>query len=226
MKKAFVIIPAYNEAAHIAQVLGHVRKYLPGNNIIVVDDGSRDSTSEIAAKKKVNVLRHEVNLGKGAALKTGSDFALMRGAAFLIYLDSDGQHDPAEIPAFLEALRHSPIVFGQRPRTKEMPGILRFGNSTISFVFRILYGMHIHDPLGGFRAMTAETYSRIRWRSSGYSVESEMIANVGRLKIKYAILPVKTIYRDRYKGTTVKDGIEIVLNLLWWRIWHPFNGRR
>ena len=76
----------------------------------------------------------------------------------------------------------------------------------------------LSDTQSGYRAMTARAYRKIRWRSRSYSVESEMVANTGRKRLKYKEIKIKTIYSDKYKGTTVIDGVKIVLNMLWWRI--------
>jgi glycosyltransferase involved in cell wall biosynthesis len=211
-----VIIPAHNEQRHISSVIKKIKKY--ASNIIVVDDGSTDNTPRIAEKENVTVLRHVVNLGKGAALKTGAEYAIRKGAKRLIFIDSDGQHKPEDIPRFLDALKQADVVFGSRTFNKKMPAILKFGNRFINQVNNVLYGVNLRDTQSGYRAMTASAYRKIRWRSTSYSVESEMVANTGRQRLKYKEITIKTIYSDKYKGTTIIDGIKIVLNMLWWRI--------
>ena len=212
----FVIIPAYNEQRHISSVIQKVKKY--SINIIVVDDGSNDRTSEVAKKEGVIVLKHIVNLGKGAALKTGCEYSVANGAKKLIFIDADGQHQPEEIPRFLQALKDADIVFGSRSLNKKMPLVLRFGNWFINKVNDYLSGVKLRDTQSGYRAMTSDAYQKIRWKSTNYSVESEMIANTGRQRLKYKEITIKTIYSDNYKGTTVIDGVKIVLNMLWWKL--------
>ncbi len=212
----FVIIPAYNERKHISAVIIKTKRY--AKNILVVDDGSSDNTTALAEKEGVTVLRHIVNLGKGAALKTGCEYALRKGAKKLIFMDSDGQHLPQDIPRFLKALETCDIVFGSRGLNKNMPGVLKFGNGFINTVMGWLFGIRLSDTQSGYRAMTAQAYKRIRWASTSYSVESEMVANTGRKNLKYKEIKIKTIYADKYKGTTVIDGVKIVLNMLWWRL--------
>jgi glycosyltransferase involved in cell wall biosynthesis len=212
----FVIIPAHNEQKHIAAIIKKVKKY--SDNILVVDDGSKDKTSEIAQKENVLVLRHVVNLGKGAALKTGCEYAIKQGAKKLVFIDADGQHRPEDIPRFLKALAGEDIVFGSRELNKNMPVVLKFGNWFINKVNGILFGVKLQDTQSGYRAMTSEAYNKIKWKSSSYSVESEMIANVGKKKLKYKEITIKTIYSDKYKGTTIIDGVKIVLNMIWWKI--------
>lgn len=212
----FVIIPAHNEHARITPVLRKVKKFC--NNIIVVDDGSTDGTTGAAEKEGVTVLRHIINLGKGVALKTGAEYAIRKGAGILVFIDADGQHRPEDIPRFVKALEGVDIVFGSRSLNTKMPLILKFGNWFINNVNNILFGIQLADTQSGYRAMTASAYNRIRWNSASYSVESEMIANAGRKRLKYREIKIKTIYSDKYKGTTVIDGVKIVLNMLWWKI--------
>lgn len=212
----WVVIPAYNEEKNICSVIIEVKKYI--DNIIVIDDGSRDNTYDAAKKNdEVIVLKHLLNLGKGAAVKTGCDFALKKGAKIIILIDSDGQHDPKEIPNFLQALDGFDIIFGYRQFNKTMPFVFKFGNSFINLATKIIYDISLKDTQSGYRAFTADTYRKIRWKASDYSMESEMIANVGKNHLKYKEIPIKTIYTDKYKGTTIFDGIKIVFNMVLWR---------
>ncbi|MBW2981207.1 glycosyltransferase family 2 protein [Candidatus Woesearchaeota archaeon] len=212
----WVVIPAYNEDRNIGKIIKKTKRYV--NKIIVVDDGSKDKTFDVAIRNKVISFRHIVNLGKGAAIKTGCDFAIKNGAEALILLDADAQHDPNEIPNFLKSLKDADIVFGYRKRGKQMPLILRFGNLVINKATKLLYNLNLRDTQCGYRALTRKAYKKIRWIASDYSMESEMIANVGKKKLKYKEIPIQTIYSDKYKGTTVLDGIKIVLNMFWWRL--------
>ncbi len=213
----WIVIPAYNEGEKISKVIERVKKI--SSNIIVVDDGSKDSTRKIAESSGIIVLSHIVNLGKGAALKTGCDYAIIKGAKLIVALDADLQHKPEDIPRFLDALNGRDIVFGCRQLTSDkMPAILRFGNNFINKITHILFGMNLKDTQCGFRAFTSEAYKKIRWNATDYSMESEMIANAGKQKLNYAEVAIETVYLDRYKGTTVLDGVKIVMNMISWRI--------
>ncbi len=218
MKEIFAVVPAYNEEKHISQLLKKLKKYIPKENIVVVDDGSRDKTYILARKNNVNVLRHIVNMGKGAALKTGCDFAIKQNAKKIIAIDADLQHDPKEIPRFLRTLNNTDIVFGYRKLDKKMPFILRFGNWFISKSVKLLYNINLRDTQCGYRAFTVDAYKKIRWRALDYSMESEMIANIGKKHLRYKEIPIETIYSDKYKGTTVIDGIKIIFNMILWKI--------
>ncbi len=216
-KSVWVVIPAHNEEKNVGSVIAGVKRHC--HNIVLVDDGSSDHTALIGEKAKVRVLRHIVNLGKGCALKTGCDFAVNHGAGMLIAIDADAQHDPDEIPNFISELnKGAGIVFGYRKFNKNMPFILKIGNWGIGLFVKLLYNIKLHDTQCGYRAFTSDAYKMIRWRASDYSMESEAIANVGRHSLKYSEIPIQTIYSDKYKGTTVLDGIKIVINMLFWRL--------
>lgn len=215
-KKTFVIIPAYNESKHISKVIKETQKYV--KNVVVVDDGSRDNTADIAEKEGADVLRHIVNMGKGSALKTGCDYAVEKGAEILIAIDADGQHDPKEVSNFIKNINANEVVLGYRQLNKEMPFILKFGNWFINQTTKLLYGIELKDTQCGYRAFTANAYKKLRWRALDYSMESEMIANIGRFHLKYKEIQIETIYSDKYKGTTVLDGIKIVFNMILWKL--------
>lgn len=214
--KIWAIIPAYNEENEIGKIIKKTKKYV--GYVVVVDDGSRDKTKQLAEKSGAIVLMHMVNLGKGAALKTGCDYAVKKGARFIIALDADAQHSPDDIPRFIGKLKKYDIVFSYRKTSSKMPFVLRFGNLFISNIARILYGVSLNDTQCGFRAFSAKAYKRIRWNASDYSMESEIISRAGKQRLKYVQIPIETIYSDKYKGTTVLDGIKIVLNMIWWKL--------
>ena len=215
-RKIFAVIPAYNEEKRIYDVVKKTKVY--ADRIIVVDDGSKDKTKESAENAGAIVLSHLVNLGKGAAAKTGCDYAFENKADIIILIDADGQHDPKEIPRFLESLSKNDIVLGSRKINANMPVVLRFGNWFINRAIKFLYGIKIIDSQCGYRAFASGVYKILRWKASDYSMESEMIAKIGKYKLKYEELPIETIYSDRYKGTTVIDGFKIVFNLITWKL--------
>lgn len=216
--KIFAIIPAYNEEKRINKVIKETKKYV--DNVIVVDDGSKDKTKDVAKKGKAVVLRHLVNLGKGAALKTGCDYAVKNKADIIIAIDADAQHDPNEIPKFLENIKKYDVVLAYRKPNKNMPLVLKFGNWFLNKTISFLYGIKIKDSQCGYRAFTAKAYRKLRWKASDYSMESEMIAKIGKYKLSYTEVPIETIYSDKYKGTTIIDGVKIAFNLLMWKLNH------
>ena len=219
--KKIAVIPAYNEKNQIREVVEKVANYV--DQVLVIDDGSdfviSDMFNEID-RKKIKFLRHKINLGKGAALKTGCEAAIKLGADYLILMDADGQHAPEDIPKFIEKIEkdNSEIVFGSRSIGKDMPLMMMLGNKFLSLAISLLYHIYISDTQSGFRMMRASTYQKIGWNSARYAVETEMIVNVGKRKLKHSEIEIQTIYHDKYKGTTVFDGIRIFINILIWRI--------
>ena len=215
------VVPCHNEQKKIRDVLKRLAGY--ADEIVVVDDGSTDSTAPAVSKSGVEVtlLTNKINLGKGAAARTGCDYAVkVLKASILILVDGDGQHAPEDIPRFLELRkkRRLDIVFGLRRRTAEMPIILRLGNWGLSLLSRVLFGITVQDSQCGYRLLTREAYEKVRWQSLDYAMESEMIARAGYHKLKYDQLDIKTVYHETFKGTGIWDGIKIGLQLLKWRI--------
>lgn len=215
-KDTWVVIPAYNESRTVRKVIDSVKDYT--KNIIVVDDGSEDNTYDIAKKQGIHALRQIVNLGKGTALKTGCDFAIKKGAKTIITMDADTQHEASDIPKFIDALNGNDIVIGKRGLNKKMPLIFRMGNLILNSINQILFKVNIQDTQSGFRAFNTNSYDKLLWKSQDYSMEAEMVANIGKHRLKYKEIPIKTIYADRYKGTTILDGIKIGLKMLEWRL--------
>lgn len=211
------LIPAYNEEKTIAAVIAKTKSQV--EQVIVIDDGSADATSPEAVRAGAIILKHKVNLGKGAALKTGCEYALQQGAQKIIVLDADGQHDPAEIPKFIKALEQHEIVFSYRQVPDSMPLMMRFGNSFINRALGAMYGVNIRDSQCGYRAFTAAAYPKISWDAPDYYVETEMILRAGKKKLKHTSIPIETIYADKYKGTTVWDGFKIVTKMIGGKLW-------
>ncbi len=213
----WVIMAAYNEEARIKPVLEQVLSF--AKHVVVVDDGSTDSTASIVKRVKgATLLQHKNNKGKGSAVRSGCDFAIKKGAKQLILMDSDGQHDPRNIPRFVKALKGVDIVYGFRVQRDNMPFLYKFGNWFLTLYARILFGSQIKDTQGGFRAMSADAYKKVRWHATRYEMETEMIAHAAKHKLTYKQIPIKTIYLDAYKGTSVSDGFRICWHMLKWRL--------
>lgn len=212
------VIPAYNEAGKIAIVLKKVKGYV--NHIIVVDDGSTDDTGKKVKNLEGNIflIKHNINLGKGAALKTGCEAALQLNADTIICLDADDQHKPEEIPRFIEKIKAgNDIVFGSRLIGKGMPLTRFLGNKFLSTVVCKLFRIYLNDTQSGFKAFTAETYKKIKWQSSDYAVETEIIVKTAEKKLKYEEISINTIYHDNYKGVTPITGLQIFFQILKWK---------
>jgi glycosyltransferase involved in cell wall biosynthesis len=217
-KNISVIIPCYNEEKTIVGLINRIKKLGFIKDIIVVDDGSEDNTYlKVEGNfNEVIIARHSINLGKGAAVKTGCEIALKLGADILVLIDADGQHLPEEIPKLVEKLEKEnlDIVFGVREMNEKVPLLRKIGNRLITALARVLTKVSLKDSQAGFKAFSADAYKKIIWQSQDYSVETEIIVNVGRFRLRYGEVPIETIYTDVYKGATIVDGFKIFINLL------------
>jgi len=218
--KIFIVIPFHNEKKHIVEVLKSLGKYkLP---VVVVDDGSKDGSGsgiEKAKFKNVTLINHKINLGKGAAMKTGAEYSFSHGAEAIIFMDGDGQHKASDIPQFKESLEGGKVaaVFGTRNYKYGIP-LLRFlGNKFASFMLAVLFKIYISDVLCGFKGITKGAYKKIKWESVGYGVETEMVARIGKEKLSFSEVPIEAIYHDKVKGVTILDGLGIIAEIIKWR---------
>ncbi len=230
--KIYVVIPAFNEEKRIRKVISGIKKFT--DHIIVVDDGSVDATFKVAAKlknkisppkadqpvaEKIKILRHRVNLGKGAALKTGVEAAFQLGAEAVVFMDADGQHSPSDFPKFVEKLEQGyDVVLGSRNYIMGVPLIRFLGNKSASLLISFLFGIFVTDLLCGYRGIKREAFNAMKLESSDYAIETEMIIKIKRKNLKYAEVPVATVYMDSVKGVTILDAVNIFFEVIRWRL--------
>jgi glycosyltransferase involved in cell wall biosynthesis len=192
-----VVIAAFNEGKVIAGVASEVAR--EGWSVVVVDDGSRDNTAEAAHVPGVDVVRHGVNLGQGAALQTGIDFALRRGAHQLVTFDADGQHSVEDIPALIAALDDADIVLGSRFLGKQAEGasqkrlaLLR----TATLVSNSLSGMKLTDAHCGLRAFRAASAPSLRITKDRMAHASELLRKIKTSGLRVTEVPVTVRYTE------------------------------
>jgi glycosyltransferase involved in cell wall biosynthesis len=193
------IIPAYCEGRFIGGVVSQALQFVQA--VLVVDDGSPDNTAIEAEAAGAKVIRHPTNLGKGAALKTGLDYAVSVQAAFFLFLDGDGQHDPSEIPAFIEAINRSnaDLVVGNRMGNLEsMPLIRRWTNQFMSWQIGRICKIPIPDSQCGFRLARKELLPVLMAPSNRFEFESESIILAARQGFRLSFVPIRTIYTDQH----------------------------
>jgi glycosyltransferase involved in cell wall biosynthesis len=190
------ILPAYNEEVSIGSIVLHTRQHT--DRVIVVDDGSTDRTAELAKLAGAEVIRHPTNKGKGAALRTGFELASQNGADIIVTLDSDGQHNPEEIPKLVALIlkRDADIIIGSRylnGNGKNTPYYRRLGQTILDKATNLNSGLRITDTQSGFRAFATHTIPLFKFKSNGLAIESEMLtdaANAG-LRIKEVEIGVR-----------------------------------
>ena len=205
------IVPAYQAARTVSSVVAGLHAALPGVAVIVVDDGSLDGTGDSAHAAGAQVVRFPRNRGKGAALRAGFDTAMAGGADALVSVDADGQHDPASVPALLDALAAADVVIGSRRRMgTRMPLQRRMSNALSSAAISRCAGCAIADAQSGFRAIRADVLRRIVPRGDRYEYETDLLILAARAGFAIVGVPVPTIYGPPSHFREVRDGLRVI----------------
>ena len=202
LNSVFIVVPAFNESRSISKVIKDLKKggY---KNIIVVDDGSKDNTFEIANSQNVFVLHHLINRGQGAALKTGIDFALLKGAKIIVTFDADGQHQVSDIKKLTAPVCSGrfDVALGSRFLNKEtaakVPLMRRFLLKGSVCITKLFYGIKLTDTHNGFRAFSRKAAEKIKITSNKMEHASEILEEITKNHLKYIEVPV-TIRYSRY----------------------------
>lgn len=214
--KIGVLIPAYNEEKEIGRLVSAVRAQ--GLAVIVVDDGSVDQTSLLAQNAGAVVLRNEVRGGKGFSLKRGFAYIVENGYDGVITMDGDGQHDPADLQGFLQAVQDKKfcIVNGTRMRNAHsMPFVRRVTNRFMSWIISRICRQYIEDTQCGYRYISADILRQISLTANDFEIETEVLIKACRVGCDVISVPVKTIYRDEKSNIDpIKDTIRF-FSYLW-----------
>jgi len=216
----WIVIPAYNEAPILENVLRELLQYDSSYHIVVVDDGSSDGTATIAGKFPVHVLRHPINLGQGAALATGFEYALREKAQIVVTFDADGQMQPQDVGSLVDKLQNEAIdvALGSRFLTsvpEGMPTAKRLVLKLATVLTRLTTGLKITDTHNGIRAFRAQALRKITITQNGMAHSSEILSEIARNKLAYREVPV-TIRYTRYskaKGQSIFNSINILYEL-------------
>ena len=211
----FVVVPAYNEAKNIQNTLDDLLKY--GYKIVVVDDGSQDETVALALAKDVSVICQQINRGQGAALQTGTEFALQNGARIVIHFDADGQFLANEISNVIQPLinNEADIILGSRFLQKniQMPWLKRKIIHPVSRLINyFLTGLKLSDAHCGLRAMNRLAAEKIVILQDGMSHNTEIVAQIKKNNLRFKELPVSVIYKEFGQG--IGGGFKILWELL------------
>ncbi|GAA2177136.1 glycosyltransferase family 2 protein [Leucobacter tardus] len=214
----WVVIPLYNEATVISDVVCELAPLF--DNVVCIDDGSRDGSAMIARTAGAHIVSHPINLGQGAALQTGFEYALERGAEYVVTFDADGQHRVIDALAMLGRAREEDlaIVFGSRfldDRTK--PGILKkIVLKTAVWVTNITTHTKLTDAHNGLRVIRRDALSRIKLKQDRMAHGTEIVVRLGRTGLPYAEEPVEVIYTDysKAKGQSLLNSVNILIDLL------------
>jgi glycosyltransferase involved in cell wall biosynthesis len=217
LAQVYVVIAAYNEGAVISRVVTEVRR--AGYQVVLVDDGSPDTTADIARAAGATVIEHPFNLGQGAALQTGIEYGLTQGAAFIVTFDADGQHRVSEISRLTAALveERADFALGSRflGHAPNLPPLRRLMLRAATLFTRLATGLQVTDTHNGLRAMTRRGAAAIRLRQNRMAHASEFLSQIGASGLHYVERPV-TIEYTAYslaKGQNMRDAVLILLDL-------------
>jgi glycosyltransferase involved in cell wall biosynthesis len=216
----FVVIPSYNEGIALRATVTELEQF--GFTIVVVDDGSDVPAMTYLDGKRIRYLRHASNLGQGAALQTGTDYALSRGARYVVHFDADGQHSPSLVQCLIAPIStgECDITLGSRflndhdrrqvPLKKRL--VLRVG----VFVSWVFTGLWLTDTHNGLRALSRRAAQQIRMSEDGFAHATEVLELVRRSGLKYKEVPTTIRYTDysKAKGQSIFNGINIVIDLV------------
>ncbi len=221
----WLVVPLYNEAAVIADVVREVRTVFP--NVVCVDDGSRDASADLAEQAGAAVVRHPVNLGQGAALQTGFEYALgdptMR---YVVTYDADGQHQIRDVEVMLERIRQGDVrvVFGSRfldERNEASVGKRLVLRAAVAYT-NATTGTRLTDAHNGLRVLHRDVVERLDITQNRMAHASEIVAQIGSMrfdgaKVAYAEEPVHILYTDysKAKGQSLWNAVNILAELIW-----------
>jgi hypothetical protein len=195
-------VPAYNEAATVGRVVHQIHELVPGLDVVVVDDGSTDATSEVATRAGARVIRHPFNLGIGGAVQTGFSYALENGYDYMVQVDGDGQHDPGEIAKLYAAMEEDPtldVACGSRFLSEEheypAPVSRRTGIHIFAFILSRLVDGRVSDPTSGFRLYNRRAISVFARDYPHDYPEVEAILMLHHHRLRMRELPVRMFQR-------------------------------
>lgn len=214
----WVVIPLYNEAEVIAEVVSGLRPAFP--NVVCIDDGSSDRSGAIAREAGARLVSHPINLGQGAALQTGFEYALERGAKYVVTFDADGQHRVVDALAMVERAKDEDvaIVFGSRfldDRTK--PGFLKkIVLKTAVWVTNLTTKTKLTDAHNGLRVIREDALRQIKLRQDRMAHGTEIVVQLGKTGLPFVELPVEVLYTDysKAKGQSLLNSVNILVDLV------------
>ena len=213
--KIAVVIPAHNEETTIVEIINKVKPLV--SQVIIVDDGSTDHTYQLAKEQGVRVLHHIVNRGQGAALQTGSEYALANQADVIVHFDADGQFLAPEIKEVVKPIESGDfeVVFGSRflEKKSDIPWLKEHVIIPIAhLVNKLIIGFSLTDPQSGFRAMSRKAGQKIKIENDGMAHCSEILYKVFKNNFKVKEVPITVVYHGF--GQRFGGGIKIVKDLL------------
>ena len=225
--KVCVVIPAYNEEAMIGDIITNIKKVLRTSSfkttVVIVNDGSKDETSEVARKSGAVVIDHILNTGVGGATATGLSYAEQEGYDIAATMDADGQHDAVDVLRGIKKVSSGNIDLLIGSRLIDSRGMSRvkvLGNWGLSVITYLLFGINSTDSQSGLRVFSRRALKELRWKTNGYEFCSEMLWRAKQQKLNIGEFPIKAIYTSysQSKGQNNWNAVNIIKSLLKRRI--------
>lgn len=216
--KYLVLVPAFNESEHIGGVIDDIRGAMPEADVLVVNDGSTDTTSQIARNAGAMVLDIPFNIGYGGALQTGFRFAVEYGYEFVITMDGDGQHDPRSAYNLIRTMEKTgaDVVIGSRflGGNYRMPLARRIGAYLFSRIARLYTGVQFTDPTSGFQLLSRKSFSYFS-RGDNYPLDYPDVNIIMAMhKMKFAVAEAPVIMREKEGGKSMHSGLKPIIYVI------------
>jgi glycosyltransferase involved in cell wall biosynthesis len=218
MERTAILIPAFNAADSLPGLFTRLQLFVRPADIILIDDGSTDSTSDVAKRHGARVLNHDRNFGKGKALRTGFEYIVAStDYESVVTMDADLQHKPEDLPVFFSVreILGSDIIIGYRKRWgTSMPLSRKLSNSITSSLLSARTAMHIKDSQCGFRLLSRRVLEQARTTADGYGAETEQLIKAARKGFAIEFVPIQTVYANEKSHMTHVSTTLQFLNIL------------
>jgi len=214
--EVFCVIPAFNEEKNITTVINQVKPLV--DTVVAVDDGSNDRTADFGVKASAVLLKHIINRGQGAALRTGTEYCLNNGADIIVHFDADGQFLTRDIERIVAPIKNgeAQVVFGSRFLNSEHSAAMPFSKRYFIMplakaINKVFFNVNLTDPQSGFRAMSAEAARKISWKQDRMAHCSEIMFEVKNSNFKVKEISIRVIYHNF--GQNFLGGLKILKEL-------------
>ncbi len=219
-EKIYVIVPAFNEGRMVGKVIKDILEVWPKAVVVVVDDASTDNTAEVAKKAGAKVISHLINLGQGAALQTGLEFARRHSPQILVTYDADGQFLASDLPKMIKPIldKQVDVTLGSRflGKTKNIPATRKIALKIAVVFTKIFSGLNLTDVHNGLRALGPKAIQRINLRQNRMEHASEILDQISLQRLSFVEVPITVNYTDYSlsKGQKTTNGLKILIHLI------------